>query len=94
MDEADLLGDRIAIMVKGRMACNGTPLYLKNKFGTGYIFSFVLEFDNFKNTSMDIFNEKIQNILKVVQKHAPDARVDKRNIPEFSLILPTKYKQL
>lgn len=94
MDEADLLGDRIAIMVKGRMACNGTPLYLKNKFGTGYILSFVLKSDNFETSSINVFNEKIQNILKVVQKHAPDARIDKRNIPEFSLILPTKYKQL
>lgn len=90
MDEADLLGDRIAIMVKGQIACNGTPVFLKNKFGTGYILTIVLEQDNF----MDIFNEKINSILKIVQKHAPDARVDKTNNSEFSIILPTKYKKL
>ncbi|VDK81051.1 unnamed protein product [Litomosoides sigmodontis] len=39
MDEADLLGDRIAIMVKGRLICAGTPEFLKNRFGTGYLLS-------------------------------------------------------
>lgn len=30
------MGDRIGIMSKGRLRCLGTPLHLKNKFGTGY----------------------------------------------------------
>jgi hypothetical protein len=30
------LGDRIAIMAKGRLKCVGTALHLKNKFGLGY----------------------------------------------------------
>jgi ATP-binding cassette, subfamily A (ABC1), member 3 len=29
MDEADILGDRIAIMNKGRPDCIGSPLFLK-----------------------------------------------------------------
>ena len=33
MDEADLLGDRIAIMAAGVIQCCGTPLFLKNKYG-------------------------------------------------------------
>lgn len=36
MDEADVLGDRIAIMSGGSLACSGTPFFLKKKFGTGY----------------------------------------------------------
>lgn len=36
MDEADILGDRIGIMAKGKMMCLGTSLFLKQKFGTGY----------------------------------------------------------
>lgn len=39
MDEADLLGDRIAIMVRGRLICAGTSEFLKNRFGTGYLLS-------------------------------------------------------
>ena len=33
MDEADLLGDRIAIMAEGVVQCCGTSLFLKNKYG-------------------------------------------------------------
>jgi ATP-binding cassette, subfamily A (ABC1), member 3 len=36
MDEADYLGDRIAIMNEGRLQCLGSAVYLKNKFGVGY----------------------------------------------------------
>ncbi|XP_070574890.1 phospholipid-transporting ATPase ABCA3-like isoform X2 [Ptychodera flava] len=36
MDEADLLGDRIAIMARGNLICSGSSLFLKNKYGVGY----------------------------------------------------------
>ena len=36
MDEADILGDRIAIMVNGALKCCGTSLFLKSKYGAGY----------------------------------------------------------
>lgn len=36
MDEADFLGDRIAIIGNGKLLCMGSPVFLKNKFGTGY----------------------------------------------------------
>ncbi|GIY06585.1 ATP-binding cassette sub-family A member 17 [Caerostris extrusa] len=36
MEEADILGDRIAIMAEGEVQCCGSPLFLKQKFGTGY----------------------------------------------------------
>ena len=36
MEEADILGDRIGIMARGRLRCVGTSLRLKNRFGSGY----------------------------------------------------------
>lgn len=36
MDEADILGDRIAIMAAGTVKCCGSSLFLKNRFGVGY----------------------------------------------------------
>lgn len=36
MDEADILGDRIAIMAEGDVQCNGSSLFLKNRYGVGY----------------------------------------------------------
>nr|AIN44094.1 ATP-binding cassete sub-family A member 3-like protein [Laodelphax striatellus] len=36
MEEADALGDRIAIMDHGKIICCGSPMFLKKLYGTGY----------------------------------------------------------
>ena len=36
MDEADILGDRIAILSDGELCCAGSSLFLKNRYGAGY----------------------------------------------------------
>ena len=36
MDEADILGDRIAIMAEGKVQCTGSSLFLKSRYGVGY----------------------------------------------------------
>jgi len=40
MDEADILGDRIAIISNGKLIAHGTSYFLKNKFGRGYYLTF------------------------------------------------------
>ena len=37
MDEADLLGDKIGILSHGKLVCLGDGLFLKQRFGHGYI---------------------------------------------------------
>jgi ABC-type multidrug transport system ATPase subunit len=39
MEEADVLGDQIAIMSKGRLRAINNSIALKNKFGSGVIVS-------------------------------------------------------
>lgn len=34
MEEADLLGDRIAIICNGELQCCGSSMFLKKKYGT------------------------------------------------------------
>lgn len=36
MDEADILGDRIAIISNGELKCCGSSVFLKTMFGEGY----------------------------------------------------------
>lgn len=36
MEEADVLSDRICVIVDGSLKCIGTSLFLKNQFGDGY----------------------------------------------------------
>uniref|UniRef100_A0A8C4IKT2 P-type phospholipid transporter n=1 Tax=Dicentrarchus labrax TaxID=13489 RepID=A0A8C4IKT2_DICLA len=41
MDEAELLGDRIAIISQGKLCCCGSPLFLKSNLGSGYYLTVV-----------------------------------------------------
>ncbi len=41
MDEADILGDRIAIISHGKLCCLGSSLFLKTQLGTGYYLTLV-----------------------------------------------------
>jgi len=41
MDEADILGDRIGIMTAGKLTCLGSSMFLKNRFGMGYVMTVV-----------------------------------------------------
>ena len=42
MDEADVLGDRVAIMNDGLIKCCGSSLFLKRSYGVGYTFQIAL----------------------------------------------------
>ena len=57
MDEADLLGDRIAIMAGGRLQCCGSSFFLKKKYGAGY--HLVMD----KDPGCEV--EKVTNLLKM-----------------------------
>nr|XP_043900156.1 phospholipid-transporting ATPase ABCA1 isoform X1 [Solea senegalensis] len=41
MDEAELLGNRIAIISQGKLCCCGSPLFLKSQLGSGYYLTVV-----------------------------------------------------
>uniref|UniRef100_A0A8C2IU51 ATP binding cassette subfamily A member 3 n=1 Tax=Cyprinus carpio TaxID=7962 RepID=A0A8C2IU51_CYPCA len=77
MDEADLLGDRIAIMASGELQCCGSPLFLKNKYGAGY--HMVIVKDAFCNVS---------EITRLVHMYVPDATLESSAGAELSYILP------
>ncbi|XP_067087403.1 phospholipid-transporting ATPase ABCA3 isoform X2 [Osmerus mordax] len=77
MDEADLLGDRIAIMAGGELQCCGSPLFLKNKYGAGY--HMVIVKDALCNVS---------EITRLVHMYVPNATLESSAGAELSYILP------
>ncbi|XP_031638221.1 ATP-binding cassette sub-family A member 2-like [Contarinia nasturtii] len=77
VDEADVLGDRIAIMANGEFKCGGSPFFLKKRFSDGYRLTCV------KEDGCD--SSKITKILK---KHIPDIEIHKEVATEVSYILP------
>mmetsp|Transcript_15168 Transcript_15168/g.38032 ORF Transcript_15168/g.38032 Transcript_15168/m.38032 type:complete len:1527 (+) Transcript_15168:237-4817(+) len=58
MEEADILGDRIGIMAKGRLRCLGGGVHLKSKFGAGYQIS-VLAPDKSMEAIKNLFKEML-----------------------------------
>ncbi|XP_063401544.1 phospholipid-transporting ATPase ABCA1-like [Mytilus trossulus] len=66
MDEADILGDRIAIISQGRLLCCGSSLYLKSQYGNGYYLTMVKD-GNLDSDSLDRqrvgFNRQLSDIL-------------------------------
>ncbi|XP_065780156.1 phospholipid-transporting ATPase ABCA3 isoform X3 [Muntiacus reevesi] len=77
MDEADLLGDRIAIMAKGELQCCGSSLFLKEKYGAGYHMTLVKE-----------PHCNPEGISRLVQHHVPNATLESSAGAELSFILP------
>ncbi|KAF0882143.1 ABCA3 protein, partial [Crocuta crocuta] len=80
MDEADILGDRIAIMVKGSLRCCGSSVFLKKIYGVGYHIIMVKE-----------AHCNVEEILKLIQYHIPAATVEKNANNEISFLLPKEY---
>uniref|UniRef100_A0A7N4V510 ABC transporter domain-containing protein n=1 Tax=Sarcophilus harrisii TaxID=9305 RepID=A0A7N4V510_SARHA len=83
MDEADLLGDRIAIMAKGELQCCGSSLFLKHKYGAGYHLIIVKE-----------PRCNIEEISHLILNYVPTATMESNVAAELSFILPkeSSYK--
>jgi ATP-binding cassette subfamily A (ABC1) protein 3 len=77
MDEADVLGDRIAIVKEGQVRAVGTSRYLKKKFGVGYLLRSSLAPEVDKNPIVDI-----------IKRHVAGAQVVSDAGTELSLRLP------
>jgi ATP-binding cassette, subfamily A (ABC1), member 3 len=56
MDEADILGDRIGIMSKGKMMCLGSSIFLKSKLGVGYNLTVVKKKKDINRYIMDFLH--------------------------------------
>lgn len=54
MEEADHLGDRIAIMSRGKIVCSGSGVFLKERFGNGYVVRLGLKDEMKKETRAKI----------------------------------------
>ena len=77
MDEADLLGDRIAIMSEGKLKCCGSSLYLKQVYDAGYKLTFV------KGKACDV-----NGIVSLVESVIPESRLVADVGTELSMEVP------
>ncbi|XP_031638209.1 ATP-binding cassette sub-family A member 3-like, partial [Contarinia nasturtii] len=80
MDEADALGDRIAIMAKGELKCHGTPFFLKARFGSGYRLICA------KNDECNV-----NAVTDTLREFIPDIHVHEDIGSEFTYVLPAEH---
>ncbi|XP_055533385.1 phospholipid-transporting ATPase ABCA3-like isoform X2 [Wyeomyia smithii] len=83
MDEADILGDRIAIMAEGCLKAVGSPFFLKRKFGRGYRLVCVTK------SGCDP-----TNLTCLLRKYIPGIKVETDIGTELSYILNKEYLHL
>ncbi|CAF0986967.1 unnamed protein product [Rotaria sordida] len=83
MDEADVLGDRIAIISNGQLKCCGTSLFLKTTFGEGYVLTLVK-----KDPWMGSKNDVTSTITQCI----PQAYLKEETRKELQYILPLKSR--
>jgi hypothetical protein len=90
-DEADVLGDRIAIMSEGRLRCAGSSLFLKKAYGVGY----VLSIDKLKEETGDVHadsEDEVEDIddklLEIVTFAVPEASLLSNVGSEMKFQLP------
>nr|XP_022911475.1 ATP-binding cassette sub-family A member 3-like isoform X1 [Onthophagus taurus] len=76
MDEADLLGDRIAIMAGGQLQCCGSSFFLKKKYGAGY--HLVME----KSADCDV-----DDVTDLLSKYIPSITVNSNVGSELTYVL-------
>jgi ATP-binding cassette subfamily A (ABC1) protein 3 len=87
MDEADFLGDRIAIMSRGSLRCCGSPLYLKSKYDSGY--NLVINKKTSNKTSKAINDDpSVNKFMSIIQKHVQNAQLNSNINNEISFMLP------
>jgi len=83
MEEADVLGDRIAIMYHGQVHCYGTSLFLKKLYGTGYQLNLLKEQDC-----------NVARITNIIQKTVPEAEIKSEMGSVLCYMLPSEQTKL
>ncbi|CAH1393001.1 unnamed protein product [Nezara viridula] len=77
MEEADALGDQIAIMNHGEIFCYGTPLFLKKQYGAGY--HITISYQN---------PEKCQSIIQTVNSNISEAVIINQSVEWIKFGIP------
>ncbi|CAG9840389.1 unnamed protein product [Diabrotica balteata] len=88
MDEADLLGDRIAIMAGGELQCCGSSFFLKKKYGAGYS----LIMDKAKTCNPHKVTELLKKFIPEIEIHSNVGSeltylLSENNAPVFEALL-------
>lgn len=95
MDEADLLGDRIAIISNGGVRCCGSSLFLRRRFGNGYYLTLVRSDNNCLSASLEGDEQSTfaSDVTSFVLSVIPSAKLVEDVGMELVYVLPVESKE-
>mmetsp|Transcript_19041 Transcript_19041/g.43754 ORF Transcript_19041/g.43754 Transcript_19041/m.43754 type:complete len:135 (+) Transcript_19041:2-406(+) len=82
MEEAEALADRLAIQVKGRLRCLGSPMHIKSRYGVGYQLELRIPL---KKGQPD---NRLERVTEFIQKLDLGAELAEQHHGRFLLQLP------
>uniref|UniRef100_A0A8C8BKV6 P-type phospholipid transporter n=1 Tax=Otus sunia TaxID=257818 RepID=A0A8C8BKV6_9STRI len=96
MDEADILGDRVAIISQGKLFCSGSPVFLKNCFGSGFYLTLVrkMKTTRIRRAPVSMYLSPwthLNELAEVIHHHVPEARLIESVGQELVYLLPDKH---
>ncbi|XP_013360552.1 PREDICTED: ATP-binding cassette sub-family A member 7 isoform X2 [Chinchilla lanigera] len=81
LDEAELLGDRVAMVAGGRLCCCGSPLFLRRHLGSGYYLTLVKSPPSL--ATREEGDSDWKDRLGTAQKHEPDSQDSTADAPQL-----------
>jgi len=82
MEEAEALADRLAIQVKGRLRCLGSPMHIKSRYGVGYQLELRIPLDQGQQ------DRRLERVNEFIQKLDLGAELVEQHHGRFLLQLP------
>ena len=76
MEEADVLSDRVCVMVDGKLRCLGSSLFLKNNYGDGFRITLISKFPN--------------DVSNIITKEFPSAKIIDSSGGSLVISIPLK----
>ncbi|XP_026438508.1 ABC transporter A family member 11-like [Papaver somniferum] len=97
MEEADILGDRIAIVAKGKLRCIGTSIRLKSRFGTGLVATVSFVENTSRRLPVDgdaVTDEPHHLAVKQFFKHHLNVVLKEENKSFLTFVIPRDKEKL
>ncbi|CAK9289939.1 unnamed protein product [Gordionus sp. m RMFG-2023] len=94
MDEANILGDKISILSRGKLRCSGSALFLKSIFAKGYYLTIIKDSEKWKADQLEkmelMVKEKIfqEIFLALLRNFVANSEMIEHIGNEYTFILP------
>ncbi|KAL3317331.1 Retinal-specific ATP-binding cassette transporter [Cichlidogyrus casuarinus] len=88
MDEADILGDRIAVLKKGQLKAMGSSVFMKSRFGKGL--RIIFERDPQVKMDPKMLQKNCEELLTFIRAHCKLASIQEMQPTKLEFLLPTE----